>query len=530
MKQLIGVIFICLFLAPICLAEEDTTNLPGAGYGAMQWLLRPVPQKAAEKANLTETPTPHPYQVLMHNTERDAEDVWHLVSQITGDVQVNSLAAVGESLYAVFGTSHVYRMVRQAPPAGALLSDMVRMRVLRNLPVEGHVLSAVANKDGYYLIIEPQMTVQRLVDQKQTPQDSRVLLHLPANSQTWEQSKLPEAVLDIKQLQLVTMGREDSLAYVGVQQDALVCVTKQIEQWVARKLDLPVKNGTRLHWLNLQGHAIALCSELVEQKLEIRASLIVDEQVLELGQFDLPAQDVLQWAILAMGEKIGLVTQDPNESDIFKQLSLRTLDLQGQQLPEPVKITIGNPQDVLNQPGRLVVSLALMVAVMIMFSVWRRDPANAKVTVPKGYQIAAMSKRFLALMIDLAPCGMISSYFCGISIHQLIDQWPGVAVTWDQLVPGIITMTLFTTHTTLTEIFTAQTLGKKIMGISVCTMAGQSPDVWQVILRNGLKILDLVAWYVLPMLVVVSAYRQRLGDVVARTVVIQPEPSDLDDE
>ena len=529
MKQLLGVILIMLLWAQSALAQDLSQHVPAASDEALHWLLLPtspkaVAQNAAQSAseNAEQAKLP-PYQILLNMTDRDPASQWAGITQIRGDLQPSSLAAVGHDLYVVLGSSQVYCVQRQDPPPGTMLRDVIKMVVQPKLPVEGQVISALANDDGYHVIIEPKMTVERLVDEKQTPEDSRLLLKLHRNK--WSQSPLPDVVLDWQQLHVIATGSNGQVGYVGVADGQLVMAALQDEHWQTQPLDFTVTMHAQLHWLNINGHHIAALVDSHDQQLHIALHLVVGDQVLALGDFTIPEADLKVWTLLAMGEKVGLITQNATDD----QLTLQTLDLQGDQLEEPIAITVGNPVNDLNQPGRWIVLTAMMIGMLVLFSVWRRDPATAKVTVPKGYQIAAISKRFLALMIDLAPCGLISSYLFDITMQQLVDQWPGVAITWEQLMPGLVTIAIYITHTTLSEIFTAQTVGKKIMGISVCTMDGQSPDVWQVILRNLLKTLDLIAWYALPFLVIVSAYRQRLGDIVARTVVIQPKLPDIED-
>lgn len=525
-------------------AQPKPDMLPARGQGNLQWILRPMTRmvdRQPEDAPLKESSSPKGkdaltvkpklsprvvqpvYQVLLHQVDRDAPDTWRQVAQIKGDIQLASLAAVDQNLYVVFGPNRVYQLHRQPAPQSTLLTDVVKMHVQLNLPDPGQVQSAAANDQGYWLVFEPQLTVSKITKQKQTPQDARVLMHL--DGQKWETLPLPEAVLELKQLKLITTGRDhNKLGFVGIDHGKLVDVSQKDDQWVTHALSLPIGKDQKLHSLNVEGQSIVAVSQQDNKQLTVALHLLVNDEAIDLGKFELRDESVAHWAVLTMGQKVGLVVVHADDTR-----TLRTMDLQGHQLEEPVKITIGDPTDMLNQPGRLIVSMALMAAVLVMFGIWRRDPANAKVTLPKGYQVAALSKRFLAVMIDLIPCGMVSSFAFGITMLQLIDQWPGMAITWEQLLPGLLTIALFTLHTTLSEVFTAQTLGKKMMGLTVCTMSGQQPDLWQVLLRNLLKILDLVAWYVLPMLVIVSAYRQRLGDVVARTVVVQRSRVDMDD-
>lgn len=512
-------IFMCLFFCQCLLAQQADLKIASQTQGQLQWLLRPLPTVSAPSTSDVEPVAPS-IQVLIRQADRDVIDVWRDVIELKSDLQIASLAATEQSLFAVFGLSQVVRLDRLAAPEGAMVTDYVKSRVQLNLPQGGTVHNAVANGKHYWLLFEPKLTVEQIKQRKEVPQDIRVVMHLFQGE--WFQSPLPDAVLDLKQLQIIK--HEQAFGFIGVANDSLVVVTQQDEKWITQKTPLKVQPYEQLHWLVVADQQLIATSQKTDTQWDIQVHLLVDNQAFNIGIFTLPTDTITRWTLLPVDGKIGVIAEDKQAI-----MRLHTLDLQGNLLAKPIVLSVNDPTDVMNHPGRMVVSFALMLAVMLMFSIWRRDPANAKVTVPEGFRIAPISRRLLALLIDILPCGIISATITGVSINRMVDHWTGMATTWEQLFPGMIAIALFITHTTVAEIFTAKTLGKKIMGLSVCTMNGKSPDVLQIVLRNLLKILDLIAWYVLPVLVIVSAYRQRLGDVVAKTVVISKEKSDDDD-
>ena len=513
-------IFLCLFLSQWVWAQPVGTKIVVKGQDPLHWLLRPmpVPPKAAASGNEQSSQS---IQVLIHHTDRDALEVWRDVTELKNDLQFASLASDEQYLFGVFGLSQVVRLDRTPAPKGAMIADYIKSRVQLNLPQGGAVHSAVAHGKHYWLLFEPKLTVEQIKQRKEVPQDPRVIMHLFDGA--WLPIPLPDAVLDLKQLQIIK--RDQAFGFIGIAKDQLVMVIQENEKWITQKTPLKIQPDTQLHWLAVEEHQLVATSHKSNTQWEIQVHLLVDDQSLNIGAFTLPTDTITRWALLPIQGKVGVIAQDKQAV-----MRLQTLDLQGNLLAVPIVLKVNDPTDVMNHPGRMVVSFALMLAVMFMFSIWRRDPANAKVTVPEGFRIAPIGRRLLALFIDILPCGLISAAITGMSVNRMVDHWTGMATTWEQLIPGMITIALFITHTTATEVFTAKTLGKKIMGLTVCTMDGKSPDVLQIVLRNLLKILDLIAWYVLPVLVVVSAYRQRLGDVVAKTVVISKEKSDEADD
>ena len=82
-----------------------------------------------------------------------------------------------------------------------------------------------------------------------------------------------------------------------------------------------------------------------------------------------------------------------------------------------------------------------------------------------------------------------------------------------------------TLYMALCELFTARTLGKAIFALRVTDLSGKPPDAWQVLGRNLVRGIELL----MPLLLIlplISTWRQRLGDLIARTVVVGPSKSD----
>ncbi|NJL31861.1 MAG: RDD family protein [Phycisphaerales bacterium] len=123
----------------------------------------------------------------------------------------------------------------------------------------------------------------------------------------------------------------------------------------------------------------------------------------------------------------------------------------------------------------------------------------------------------------MSPCVGISFAYFAVDWFTGLDQWPGRATGMDNMLPGALAIGLYVLHTGLSELFTGRTLGKMICGLRVVNLQGQPPHLWQVLGRNALKVLDLVAWPLL-ILPIISPQRQRLGDMMAKTLVVMPTP------
>ena len=134
--------------------------------------------------------------------------------------------------------------------------------------------------------------------------------------------------------------------------------------------------------------------------------------------------------------------------------------------------------------------------------------------------LADLLRRIAAGLIDLAPIMTVIVYAYDVKPDELVNQWSAPrSDQWTQMLASLIGMGCFFAHTFVTELFTARTVGKALMGLRVSTMSGQRPMLWQVFIRNIMKPFELFSW---PLLVMplISPNRQRLGDLVARTVIV----------
>jgi len=67
-----------------------------------------------------------------------------------------------------------------------------------------------------------------------------------------------------------------------------------------------------------------------------------------------------------------------------------------------------------------------------------------------------------------------------------------------------------------------KTIGKKIMGLRVVQVTGQSPDLISVLIRNVFRPIDMIGFYLLGYIIMAySDLNQRLGDLIAGTYVIE---------
>ncbi len=291
---------------------------------------------------------------------------------------------------------------------------------------------------------------------------------------------------------------------------------------------------------------IGVESQLVCARFAIDAELLRADlsvlrggNVLPVGRMELRDVSPSDWALLGTGNAATLIArpadEDASDSPATGHLRFQwtRLDVRGKTVLDQagLAVKVHSAMDDLMRYIMLVFIAVLVTVLMLAF--WRRDASWNRLALPESLVVADLGRRAVAAAIDLAP-GMLGTMFhFGLNFEELILRWPGngVANTLGQVTPGCIVIAAFVAHTTISELFFARTLGKSITGLRTTALDGSRPRAWQLLVRGLLKILDLIpgAWLLL-MLPVIAPHRQRLGDLVGRTVVVSDAPPAEEDK
>ncbi len=181
----------------------------------------------------------------------------------------------------------------------------------------------------------------------------------------------------------------------------------------------------------------------------------------------------------------------------------------------------------LSQTAAFVVVLAVLLTLFTL----RRDAMFSHAPLPPELQPALTAQRLVGWMIDFAPCALAASAIAGVSWREsweTLQSWAFAtgaqsgatslrALGWWATACG-----LYAVYCATAESLTGRTLGKLLLRTSVSTRDGRRPSFAQVCIRNATRPLELVPQlWVISLLVLVSANRQRLGDLLAGTVVVR---------
>ncbi|MEM6458957.1 MAG: RDD family protein [Planctomycetota bacterium] len=270
-----------------------------------------------------------------------------------------------------------------------------------------------------------------------------------------------------------------------------------------------------------------------------------DERV-ALGTVSLPAElagDEGSWSAIDAGGAVGVLAGPRDVAERVRTAlsgtpgggppgpALAAIDLRGEPALGPIVLDALPDRPLARAADAMILLGVVISSTVLLFTFWRRDPTANELVLPDGLALADLPRRGIAGLIDLAPGLLVATTAYGLSLEELYSRWPGrgVGATWSMMLPGVAAVAAVVAHTTLLELATGRSLGKWVTGLRVVTLDGRRPGVVACLARGLLKSFDLVA-YLLLILPVISPYRQRLGDMVARTVVVaKAKPTEDDD-
>lgn len=152
----------------------------------------------------------------------------------------------------------------------------------------------------------------------------------------------------------------------------------------------------------------------------------------------------------------------------------------------------------------------------------RQRPVRPAAVAANGTaRLGSVGDRMLALLLDRV---LIAAYML-IVAALLADQWPAVSARFSFVPPVVMVALTFASAVFLYHLFFeagfGTTLGKAVMGLQVQNESGRNRFV-AVAIRNALRVIDGLAAYLVGFLVATfGSRRQRVGDAVAGTVVLE---------
>ena len=140
----------------------------------------------------------------------------------------------------------------------------------------------------------------------------------------------------------------------------------------------------------------------------------------------------------------------------------------------------------------------------------------------KGTENDVIGHRIAAIIIDWIILWIVSFFVLGATFVGMLGSMNTFSVF--SFVSSLFAVILISfLYGFILEGWRGQTLGKMALGIMVVKEDGKSCDYPAAFLRNILRIIDALPFaYILGLIVIaLTKRRQRIGDIVAKTVVVK---------
>ena len=169
------------------------------------------------------------------------------------------------------------------------------------------------------------------------------------------------------------------------------------------------------------------------------------------------------------------------------------------------------------------------LVLLMILSLWqRKTPLDAR-ALSDNFVVARLYVRFGAALVDMGIAAtilmVIYHLYSQAAWEPLAKQIHTVAFSPEKLFLNgqlLVLLGIYEVHITLGEIFFARSIGKFLFSLRVVSEDGKKPGFAAVMLRNLFRVPEMLV-VVLLISLFVSVQRQRLGDLLARTVVVGPK-------
>jgi uncharacterized RDD family membrane protein YckC len=183
------------------------------------------------------------------------------------------------------------------------------------------------------------------------------------------------------------------------------------------------------------------------------------------------------------------------------------------------------------------IAIPLLLLAFILFG-RTKQPAGPLV-LPSTFIPAPLIKRLVALIVDFLPFMVIASIIVTImrpdltaeDLPNLFDANQPLDIPIEMLLAGIGSTIAWIIYGTIMETRYSATLGKMLMKIEVVSGDGTPPTFRQAIMRNLIKPIEL-NWPIIVITMIIpimTRTHQRLGDIMARTIVVNKTHSPVSD-
>ncbi|MCZ6652505.1 MAG: RDD family protein [Planctomycetota bacterium] len=258
----------------------------------------------------------------------------------------------------------------------------------------------------------------------------------------------------------------------------------------------------------------------------------VDQEPFVIDEVD-PALSVTSFASTCVEDEIGLAILGDREGLLYGRWEIR-----GGAATEPLREVVGLG------PGRKAsmswqtqsMAAFVLLGVLLLFAFLRRgDSITRDAELPAQYAVAGYWRRLAGFVIDVAPIAIATNrLWMGpfdewlAHYHEIQNEGGPVPPFSDELlIAWALCCVAFSAYCTLCEALFARTPGKAVVRCRVVDEAGSRCGFSVILIRNLVRMIELFPLFQLwPtfILMLFTRNRQRLGDLLARTIVVEHVP------
>ncbi|HUN80699.1 MAG TPA: RDD family protein [Phycisphaerae bacterium] len=188
-------------------------------------------------------------------------------------------------------------------------------------------------------------------------------------------------------------------------------------------------------------------------------------------------------------------------------------------------------------------TLGLLLGIMTIALWSRREEAVRVIVLSPGWTLTPAWKRAIAGAIDFIPAVVITSPWWAAKLAPMMNDYgifwaPDQSLALEQIrLEWYGTIVCYGLWCCIWEAIMGRSPGKLLLGCRVVSLDGTPPTLRQCVIRNAVRTLMVALGLggllvTLMTITVVTRNRQRLGDLLARTLVVEPgtPPINLPDE
>ena len=212
------------------------------------------------------------------------------------------------------------------------------------------------------------------------------------------------------------------------------------------------------------------------------------------------------------------VFSESDDKSADAKLAEQAYTLDGKPIGKRVNLVIDASTPSSDAESWISTLLTVVVTVLLFTSAWRRPVPTPDVLEKAQAVLAPQGWRLLAGVIDLLPL-VIAVTIQASTMNS--DHTLSTMPTTQEMLPFYIGVGVYVAHTLAAELITGRSIGKFLVGLRVISSDGNPLTAQAVIVRNVLRLIDVMLIGLPLALILFSPMRQRLGDMAGRTIVIR---------